>query len=333
MDIKYIKTNPTFYLVAPSFGCTTSPYDKRLKKALKTFSKLKINTIIGPNCFKNEGIASSNTPYLRAQEFHDAYSSNADVIISVGGGELMFDILQHIDFDLIKTKPFKWFIGFSDNTNLTYTLTTICDIPTIYGPNAPSFYSYPLQYDTLDLLRLLRGEKIFYGYEGFMLEKSKALYPKYNFDHKKVITSYFYTKPFNGILLGGCLDCLVNICGTKFDNTKTYINNHKDKGIIFYFEACDLNSVGIKRALLKLKYSGWFDNNIKGFLIGRSLNYFDESFGLTSKQAYLSELQEYKIPILLDIDLGHIDPSLPIKNGGYATISYENNNIKIEYLD
>ena len=29
-----------------------------------------------------------------------------------------------------------------------------------------------------------------------------------------------------GRLLGGCLDCLVNLCGTKFDKTKEYITNN-----------------------------------------------------------------------------------------------------------
>lgn len=331
MKPKYITETSKFYFIAPSFGCTTSPYKERFEKALLNFKKLNIEYYIGPNCYKNEGIASSNTPLLRAKEFMEAYQSNYDVVMSVGGGETMNEILEFIDFDKIKTLPPKWFVGFSDNTNLTYTLTTICDVETIYGNNAPNFYNYPLNYDTLDTLKMLKGNKILKGYKKFQRIEDKSIFPKYHFDEDKIITSYNYKAPFEGILLGGCLDCLTTICGTKFDNTLNYINNHKE-GIVFYLEACDLTSIGIRRALFQLKNAGWF-KNIKGFLIGRSRLYEDCSFGITPKEAYIDLLKEYNVPILLDIDLGHLSPSLPFRNGAYAKIQYTNKNIIIEYKD
>ena len=55
----------------------------------------------------------------------DAYESDSSAIISVGGGEIMCEILPYIDFDKIAKLPHKFFMGFSDNTNLTYTLATI----------------------------------------------------------------------------------------------------------------------------------------------------------------------------------------------------------------
>ncbi len=329
MRPKFIGNNPSFYLIAPSFGCTTSPYKERLEKAMDNFKKMNINIILGENCLKNKGIAASNTPQKRAQEFMKAYASNADAILSVGGGETMVEMLEYIDFKKLEKLPPKWFVGFSDNTNLTYTLTTICNIETIYGNNAPSFYTYPLQYDSLDTFKMLRGTSSFVGYEGWQLKEDDAIFPKYSFDQKKVIQTYNYTSSFEGILLGGCLDCLSILCGTKFDKTKEYVQRHK-KGIIFYLEACDLNSIGIRRALFQLKHAGWF-TNIKGFLIGRSHLYNDISFGTTPKESYIDLLKEYNVPILLDIDLGHLSPSLPFRNGAYAKVELLENNIKIIY--
>lgn len=330
MKPEFLKENAKVYFIAPSFGCTTSPYKERLEKAIKVFKKLKFNVILGYNCDKALTAIASNTPQLRAKEFMDAYKSDCDAIFSVGGGEIMCEILEFINFQELKEYKPKWFIGFSDNTNLTYTLTTLCDLETIYGNNAPNFYHYPLEYDTLDTYDMLKGKLKFEGYAGFVLKGSKAKFPKYRFDNKKVIIPYDYKEEFSGILLGGCLDCLTNLCGTKFDNTINFINKHKDEGIIFYLEACDLNSVGIRRALWNLKNANWF-NNIKGFLIGRSLQFNDESFGLTPIDSYIDMLKEYNVPILLNIDLGHISPSLPFRNGAYATIKYENDNIKIKY--
>lgn len=332
MKPKFISTHPTFYLVAPSFGCTTSPYKERLEKALNVFKKLNINIILGENCFKAEGIASSNTPQKRAEELMKAFESNADVILSVGGGELMVEILEYVDFDKIKELPPKWYVGYSDNTNMVYTLTTICNIESIYGPHAASFYSYPLEYDLLDTIKLLQGEKEFKGYPQFQLEDSKLKFPKYKFDHDKIITSMYYTSSFSGILLGGCLDCLSTLCGTKFDHTKEYIQSHKKEGIIFYLEASDYNSVGIRRALTQLKYAGWF-NHVSGFLIGRSLQFTNTSFGITPEQAYFDILKELEVPILMNVDIGHISPALPIRNGAYAEIELKENNIYITYKD
>ena len=52
---------------------------------------------------------------------------------------------------------------------------------------------------------------------------------------------------------------------------------------------------------------------------------------MTPQEAYIDSLKEYNVPILLDIDLGHISPSMPIRSGAYAIVSYVDNNIKIEY--
>ncbi len=318
--------NLNIYLVAPSFGVTTTPYKERMEAALNVLKKLNAKVEFGKNIFKADLPYASASPKDRAEEIMEAFKSDADIIWSVGGGEDECQILPYLDFNKIKNHK-KWFIGYSDNTFLTYTLSTICDMEAIYGPNAPSLYMHPFKYDILDTIEMLSGKKEFYGYKSFDLTHSDEILPKYHFNKRKIITPYNYNKPFEGYLIGGCLDCLNILCGTKYDNTKNYI---KDKKTIFFFEACELNSLGIKRVLFQLKSTGWFDN-VSGFIIGRTLNYYDKSFNMTPQEAYIDSLKEYNVPILLDIDLGHISPSMPIRSGAYAIISYVDNNIKIEY--
>ena len=147
IEPKKITKTAKITLVAPSFGCTTEPYLTRLNEAIKIFKELGFQVVDGENIFKEDGIASSNTPEERAKEFMKAYDSDTDVIMSVGGGELMCEILPYIDFKKIKRQKPKWFVGFSDNTNLTFTLTTICNLVTIYGPCATKFYLYPFKFE------------------------------------------------------------------------------------------------------------------------------------------------------------------------------------------
>lgn len=330
MKPNFITNTAKLYLVAPSFGCTTSPYEERLYKAIEQLKSLGHTLVIGPNCFLAKGKCASNTPKLRAKEFMDAYQSDADCILSVGGGELMYEILDYIDFEKIKSLPPKWFVGFSDNTNLTFTLTTLCDVETIYGVCAGHFHFKKYTYDVLDTYSMLQGKLKFNGYPKFEAVSNKTdPFAEYNFDTLKRITAYNYTQAFSGTILGGNLDCLQLLCGTAYDQVQKYTTKHAE-GIIFYFEACDLNVVGIKRALLQIKRNHWFQN-IKGFLIGRPLWLDQEFAGVNHINAVVDVLEEYNVPILLDIDLGHLAPSLPFRNGAYATIEYKRKNIYITY--
>ena len=332
MKPNYITKNAKIYLIAPSFGCTTSPYEERLKKAIPQLESKGHIITIGPNCFKSEGLCASNTKELRAKEFMDAYESDADVILSVGGGEMMCEILDYIDFEKIKNLPPKWFVGFSDNTNLTFTLTTLCNIETIYGCCAGAFHFEKLTYDALDTYSMLQGKLDFKGYPKYeSISNKEDPFSNYNLDTKKTITAINYDSSFSGVILGGNLDILQLLCGTPYDKVKEYTLSHKE-GIIFYLEACDLSVLGIKRALLQLKRAGWFQN-IKGFLIGRPLCIGTECLGINHLNAVTDILNDFHVPILLDIDLGHLAPSLPFRNGAYATVEFKNKNIYIHYKE
>lgn len=320
----------TIYLVAPSFGCTTSPYEERLKRAIPRFEELGHKVIVGPNCFLNIGKCASNTPILRAKEFMEAYESEADWIISVGGGEMECEILDYIDFKKLKSLQPKMFVGFSDNTHLTFTLTTLLNIPTIYGPNAPSYHFKDFSYDVKDAYDMLNGKKEFKGYPKYeSLKDTTDPFADYNLDSKKIITAYNYKEPFKGTIIGGNLDVLIQLCGTPYDKMTEYASNQKE-GIIFYCEACDLSVLGIKRALLQLKRANWF-KNVKGFLIGRPLCINEEFLGIDHINAVVDILNDFNVPILLDVDLGHLAPNMPIKNGVKCEVKYENKNIFIKY--
>ena len=64
------------------------------------------------------------------------------------------------------------------------------------------------------------------------------------------------------------MDCLVNLLGTQFDYVNQFNEKYKEDGIIWFLECCDLNVMGIRRAMWQMKNAGWFQH-VKGFLIGR----------------------------------------------------------------
>ncbi len=328
----FLLKSDTIELVAPSFGVTTEPYLTRSNEAIKQLKKHGFKIKEGACVHLEEGVAASASAEKRGKEIMDAFKGEASLILSVGGGETMNEILPYIDFEEIKRLPPKWFMGFSDNTNLTFTLATLSDLVTIYGPCAPQFFMKKWRLSEFDAMRMLMSEKHFEGYPKYSITRQNPLKPlwTYRLSQPKIIVKNGYEEPFKGILLGGCLDCLLNICGTRFDKVKEFIDKHKEEKIIWFLEACDLSPLSLRRGLFELKEAGWF-SSASGFLLGRHLCRDYEQMGVNKYNAVTDMLSSFSKPILMDIDLGHISPSMPILTGAKATVSLLDGNIIIDY--
>ncbi len=331
----------TIGFVAPSFGCAIEPYKSGFENAQRKFTQLGYQLDLGPNCYAGAGIGISNTPEKCAEELMESYCSGRnDVLISCGGGELMCEVLSHMDFERIKKADPKWYIGYSDNTNFTYLQATLCDTAAIYGPCAAAFGMEPWHPAIGDAFHFLTGEKdTVCGYEKWEKESLKdedhPLMP-YNVTEDRVLRSFIGMNPvtegkvtMQGRLLGGCMDCLVNLLGTRFDKTVDFIERYKDDGIIWFLEACELNVFSIRRAMWQMEEAGWFQH-VKGFLIGRPMNYGQEMMGLDAYQAVLEIAGRKNVPVIMDVDLGHLPPMMPIIVGSLGEVTVQDNDIAIK---
>ncbi len=339
---KFLPTNGVIGFLAPSFGCNIEPYKTAFNHSLEKWADMGYQVKLGPNCYVGEGIGISNTPEKCGQEVMDMFlDEDCDVLISCGGGELMCEILPYVDFDILAKAEPKWFMGYSDNTNLTYLLATLTDTAAVYGPGAPAFGMEPWHESLFDAYGILTGEKdSVSGYDCWEKESLKSpenpLAP-YNVTEPRVIRSFVGKKEyfinqdapiqFRGRLLGGCMDCLVNILGTRFDKTVDFVEKYKEDGIIWFLEACDLNVFSIRRAMWQMEEAGWFQH-VGGFLIGRPLN-GGEMMGLDAYSAVLEIAGKKNVPVIMDVDLGHIAPMMPIVVGSVGEVTVSGNHIDI----
>lgn len=319
--------------VAPSFGCA-GPFEAGFALAEKKLSALGHRLVEGPNCRRAEGLGISATPEDCGRELTQGYcSADSDVLISCGGGELMCRDLDAVDFRRISAAKPKWFMGLSDNTNFTFLLTTLCNVASIYGPCAPSFGMEPWHPAIEDAYRLLTGGTTrvssYSGYQKTMFVEGAAPGDPY------LITQPLSLKGipsegvrFSGRLLGGCLDVLVNLRGTNFDRVPQFLERYREDGFVWFLEACDLNVWSICRALWQLEHSGWF-KYVKGFLIGRPLCNGQVDNGLDQYRAVTEILGKYQVPVILDADLGHLPPSMPLICGSYATVEGAGNALTV----
>lgn len=321
----FLPENGTIGFVAPSFGCATEPYKTAFINAQRKWEEQGYKLQLGPNCYEEKGIGISNTPDKCGKELEESYcGKNNDCIVSCGGGELMCEILDYIDFEKIKEADPKWYMGYSDNTNMTFLLTTLCDTAAIYGPCAAAFGMEPWHPSLQDAMDVMTGKKLaLHGYDKWEKESLK--------DETNPLEPYNVTEPslirrfpdkeleFSGRLLGGCMDCLVNLLGTKYDNVCNFIDMYKNDGILWFLEACDLNVMGIRRAMWQMEHAGWF-KNCSGFLIGRPLCHGEEMMGLDQYRAVYDVIEKYNVPVVMDVDIGHIAPMMPLICGSMATV-------------
>lgn len=318
---KFLPKNGTIGLVAPSFGANIEPYTTRLKAAIQTMTglgyKIKpFGDIFG--YFKG----ASEDKRLRANHFMDAYKDpNVDVIWSVGGGEMMVEILPYIDFEHLKSFPPKLFIGYSDNTNLTLTLTTKLDMYSVYAENFTSFGMKVLDPFLVNTLKIVSGD--------FVEQQASKFHEPKLLEDKEPLSSYTLSEPtkwinvnkeeihLTGRLIGGVMDVLLLHLGTPYDAVSQFLKKYKDEGIIWYLEAFSLDVFAFKRALWQLKEAGWFKYS-KGFLFGRHLN-TNPILDIDQYNA-ATDILGKEIPMIMEMDIGHINPMMTLINGAKVTV-------------
>lgn len=422
---KFLNKGGTLGFLAPSFGCGEGDYRTvAFDNALRKWREMGYTLVLGPNCYAAEGVGISNTPEKCGREVMDSFlSEDSDCLISCGGGELMCEILPYVDFGKLAAAEPKWFMGYSDNTNLTYLLATLADTASVYGPCAGTFGMEPWHESLYDAFGILTGEKVsggrpegtvkqpddgrlvgktdirqagdsgtverkqtgdsgtaerkqtgdsrtaeivqtgdsgtadtkqtggsrtadrqtagarvtvggYAGWEKESLKGAENPLAPYHLTETRILRTYMGREQisaaaaFSGRLLGGCLDCLVNLLGTRFDRTREFVERYQEDGIIWFLEACDLNVFSIRRAMWQMEEAGWL-KHVKGFLIGRPLN-GAAMMNLDAYDAVLEVAGRKNVPVVMDVDLGHLPPMMPLVVGSVADVAVKGNDIRIE---
>ena len=318
----FVKKGDTIGVSAPSNGVTREAKVNRLNHAIKKIYDKGCQIIESPHVRTNFDYASCDAK-TRALELESLYQNEeVKAIICATGGEFLLEVLFYFDFSIVKNH-IKWLQGYSDPTGLLFTITTNLDIATIYGHNFAGFGMDRWHESLENNWSILEGnlivQKSFDYYEGVAKEEVTGL-EEYNLDtpvywknlrdEEEIIMS--------GRMIGGCIDIITELFGTRFDKTKDFIEKYKEDGIIWYFDNCELSMEDLVRTLWKFKDNGWF-LHCKGIIFGRSAC-GESNFGMTIDEAVKRVMGEADIPIILDADFGHVPPRMTIINGAYATI-------------
>lgn len=303
-------------IISPSNGVKEKKHTE-LDKA-EDFLKSKGFTVKEDKYVRNSNHGMSAEANDRVAELNDAIcDKKSKALIACSGGDYLVQILHKLNFDTFKENV-KWIQGQSDITGLLYYLTTKYDIASIYNFNVKTYGDSTVPSIMLDngvnaLKNTLPMQKVF-GVE----QNQKELHCITNFE------------PIEGRIIGGCLDSLKDLIGTKYDCTKNFIHKYKDNGIIWYFDVAEMTNEDIMRTMWQLKEAGWF-KYCKGILFGRL--YEEKTYtNISLKDAVNYFLQDLNVPILINADIGHTDPVITIINGSYVKIDNQDGYTLETYL-
>ena len=320
---EFIRKEDTIGVSAPSSGLTEPLRINTLNNAIKKFEEKGYKILLTPNVRKNEDGVSSSA-YIRSLELASLYQKEeVKAIICATGGEFLLEMLTFFDFSIVQ-KNIKWLQGYSDPTGLLFTITTNLDIATIYGSNFVGF-GMDIWHESLENnLDILEGnlfvQKSFPEYESMRVDMitgregyhlDATVYWK-TLNHEKEVS-------FKGRIIGGCIDIITELFGTRFDKTKEFIEKYREDGIIWYFDNCELSTEDMVRTLWKFKDNGWF-KYAQGIIFGRSATNYS-NMGMMMEDAIKRVLGDLELPIILDADIGHVPPRMTIINGAYTVVS------------
>ncbi len=265
----------------------------------------------------------------RVNDLHDAFTDkNVKAILTVIGGYNVNQILDEIDYNLIKNNP-KILCGFSDITALTNAIYTKTGLVTYSGVHFSSFgmkygFEYSLEYFrrmflTNEWIQIKSSKEWsndlwFSNQENRMFEKNEGM-------------QIIYEGKAEGKIIGGNLCTLNLLQGTEYmpdiNDSILFIEDDGLVGKEFVRE--------FDRDLQSLLHATK-EKNIKGIVIGRAekvseMNY-DKWVNILETKKQLEN-----IPIIINANFGHTTPIFTFPIGGNAKLIIENNKIDLKIKD
>ena len=313
-------------VTAPSSGVKPEMHGL-LKDAIKSMEKKGFKVVCGDTPW-NQRKASSAPARIRADEFNSMMEDDRiGLIIPPWGGELLMEIFEYIDFDKIIEK---WVMGYSDTSLLLLAITLRTGIATAHGTNLIDLRG-EISDETTEKWREVLTTKT----NESVLQHSSTMYQReWDFENPTPHIFHLNEKTYwkstqsgkvqmKGRLLGGCVDTVRHIVGTPYGDVQGFRETHiKGDPIIWFLENCDLSTTDLRRSLVQMKLAGWFEG-CSGILFGRSAaNEPVDDYEVEDVYNQLSE--ELKIPVVYDIDCGHVPPQITFVNGSYSEVEVEN---------
>jgi muramoyltetrapeptide carboxypeptidase LdcA involved in peptidoglycan recycling len=246
-------------------------------------------------------------------------------VVPPWGGVTAVDLVDLLDYDAIAAAEPTWVVGYSDSSTWMLPLTLRTGLATLHGDNlADTPYAAPEG--------LTHWLELAASTEPVTQRDSGVVADWWRFEEDPSATSWKQvgtgswvlidgrggggSLDVTGRLIGGCIETVGVLAGTPYGDVAAFGREHGP--LIVYLEASDDEAFTICRHVHGMRLAGWFDDAV-AVLVGRTPAPGSEG-GFGQADAVADAMADLRVPVVLDLEIGHVPPHLPLVNGALARV-------------
>ncbi|MFK8843746.1 S66 peptidase family protein [Streptomyces sp. Ac-502] len=328
MSVRYprpLRPGDCVGITSPSSG-VAKELSARLDVALRDVEARGYEVVVG-RCMDGAGHVSAPAADRAGELMSMLTEPGIRAVVPPWGGETAIDLLPLLDWDRLRDAEPTWLVGFSDLSTVMTPLTLLTGTASVHGNNLMDTpYRVPEGLlSWLDIVAAPRGHRFTqtpphrYRATGWDDFRARPEVREYALD-----TPGRWTRldadgavEAEGRLIGGCIETLCNLTGTAYLDLSAFARAESPEGLLVYIEASDDDAFTICRNLHGMRLAGFFDT-ANAILVGRTSA--PDTASLTQHQAVLDALGPLNVPIIADVECGHVPPYLPIVNGAHGRV-------------
>jgi muramoyltetrapeptide carboxypeptidase len=311
-----LQPGDTVAIISPSNTMALQP-ERAERARLNLEQATGLNVIFAPNAMAKH-YYSAGTPQQRTDDFHWALKNPAiKGILFSGGGHSAIDLVEELDYELIKQRP-KIIAGISDACTLLDPIYTKTGLITYHGFEFFDFADRDMSYTVNSIKEMWMSDEII------------EFKPNPNWkDLNGTFTTYTGWETIrggsaSGRLIGGNFGCFVQLRGTEYFPESF-------EGIILVMETYKWDKRQLHRGLMQLKIWGILDQ-ISGLIVGYCVDSDRQKIignDQTMKELVLEVVKDYDFPVMQIGEIGHNVENLILPIGAEAFIDTEKKIFKL----
>ncbi|MFK0237730.1 S66 family peptidase [Streptomyces vinaceus] len=328
MSVRYpspLRPGDRVGITSPSSG-VTKELRARLDVAIGDVEARGYEVVVG-HCMDGAGHVSAPAADRASELMSMLTDPGIRAVVPTWGGETAIDLLPLLDWDRLRDAEPTWLVGFSDMSTIITPLTLLTGTATVHGNNLMDTpYRVPEGLlSWLDIAAAPQGHRFTqtppnrHRATGWDDYRAQPEVREYTLD-----TPGRWTRldadgdvEVEGRLIGGCIETLCNLTGTPYLDVSAFARAESPEGLLVYVEAAGDEAFTICRNLHGMRLAGFFDT-ANAILVGRTSA--PDANSLTQHQAVLDALGPLNVPIIADVECGHVPPYLPIVNGAHGRV-------------
>lgn len=307
-------------VIAPSTSMVIIK-EAQIDLAIKRLTNLGFKVTFGKNAHAHDEFFSSSISE-RIDDLHEAFADpEVKGILTVIGGYNSNQLLKYIDYSLISSHP-KVFCGYSDITAMQLAIYKKTGLVTYSGPHFSSFgMKHGLEYTMESFLSAVTNDAPYeinpspsWSDDAWYLDQEQRTF----IDQEGYLILQEGTA--QGKVIGG------NLCTMNLLQGTEYMPSLKD-AILFIEDDEETHSRSFDRDLQSLLHLPEA-SSIKALLIGR----FQKESNITEEalRKIISSKEELRgIPIIANVNFGHVQPFATVPIGAMAEIKAEQGKTEI----